>query len=248
MPPTAAVAAAEPEVQPLRPRQRPPTGLLCILDDTGDSEGEMVRLRAERIVIGRTEGDIRIGHDAQISSRHAELIREHSPEGWRWVLNDLDSTNGTFVRVSNSELRDGSEFLVGGCRFRFEAATNAQTVNWPEEAPRGQTLVSGGGSFRASTAAALVEVVGERLVQRVPLTADEIWIGREAHHCAVARPDDILMNPRHARLFRGEGGQWRIANAKARNGVWLRVEQPVPVMSSCLFLIGEQRFLLKVRE
>src|SRR5262245_8973242 len=45
-----------------RPRDRPPMALLCILDD-GKADGEWVRLRGDRCLIGRTEGDVRIPHD-----------------------------------------------------------------------------------------------------------------------------------------------------------------------------------------
>src|SRR6266404_8729174 len=39
------------------PVERPPVGVLCVLDD-GKLNGEWVRLRADRTVIGRTEGDV----------------------------------------------------------------------------------------------------------------------------------------------------------------------------------------------
>src|SRR5262249_21230225 len=41
---------------PYRPTLRPPTMLLTVLDD-GKGDGEVLRLRAERFVIGRSEGD-----------------------------------------------------------------------------------------------------------------------------------------------------------------------------------------------
>ena len=36
---------------------------------------EWLRLRGDRVVIGRSEGDVLIPHDAMISGRHAELSR-----------------------------------------------------------------------------------------------------------------------------------------------------------------------------
>src|SRR5437763_9558768 len=62
----------EQDTVPFRPFRRPPTPLLCILDDNGD-EGEWIRLRGDGLVIGRSEGDILFPNDSMISGRHAEL-------------------------------------------------------------------------------------------------------------------------------------------------------------------------------
>ena len=56
---------------PVPPRLRPPTPILTIYDD-GSEEGEVIRIRQDRFIIGRTEGDLIIPNDSQISSHHAE--------------------------------------------------------------------------------------------------------------------------------------------------------------------------------
>src|SRR6185437_9364261 len=78
---------------PYRPTQRPPLALLTVLDD-GKTDGEVVRLRTDRFVIGRTEGDLLIPHDQQISARHLEITRQRVNEKYRWVVTDLQSSNG----------------------------------------------------------------------------------------------------------------------------------------------------------
>ena len=71
LPVQAATAAAD-DCPPLfRPKLRPPTPVLIVCDD-GSESGESVRIRKDRFVIGRTEGDVTIPNDSQISSRHAE--------------------------------------------------------------------------------------------------------------------------------------------------------------------------------
>ena len=50
-------------------------------------------------MIGRTEGDVLIPHDDMISGQHAELTRRQEPGRCRWHLADLNSRNGTYVRV-----------------------------------------------------------------------------------------------------------------------------------------------------
>src|SRR4051794_20065232 len=106
--------------RPERPQDRPPMALLCIVDD-GKADGEWIRLRGDRYLIGRTEGAICIPHDGMMSGRHAELSRVKTATGFRWVLLDQKSTNGSFVRIGRSVLADQAEFLVGRGRYRFEA-------------------------------------------------------------------------------------------------------------------------------
>ena len=101
------------------PTERPPMPTLLVLDDGAD-DGELVRVRQERFVIGRAEGDLLIPHDGQISGRHAELRHVLSKEKHRWHLLDLKSTNGTFVRIGHALLEHAQEFIIGRTRLRFE--------------------------------------------------------------------------------------------------------------------------------
>ncbi len=101
-----------PAARPYRPTFRPPVALLTICDD-GKSDGEIVRIRTDHFVIGRTEGDFLIPHDGLISGQHAEITRQRVGEGYRWVVTDLQTKNGLFVRVSRTAIVDKAEFLVG---------------------------------------------------------------------------------------------------------------------------------------
>ncbi|MCI0463384.1 MAG: FHA domain-containing protein [Gemmataceae bacterium] len=216
------------ETQPDRPHLRPPIALLCICDD-GKLDGEWVRLRGDRYVIGRTEGDICIPHDVTMSSQHAEISRQGTREGYRWLLRDLHSANGTFARISSAILRHSDEVLIGRGRYRFEAAESAAMV---EEA-------------RNPVPATLVELAGTGSGQHFTLTLPEYWIGRDREACRIARPDDLVVSPRHARLYRDVVGQWHIENNQSFNGVWFRVEE-FQLASSCQFRLGEQRFVMRL--
>ena len=91
----AAPPAAPGSPQIFRPTRRPPTPLLHVFDDGAD-DGEILRLRGERFVVGRSEGDLQLPHDAQVSARHAEPGPPAAEDGrWVWVLTDLGSTNST---------------------------------------------------------------------------------------------------------------------------------------------------------
>jgi hypothetical protein len=240
--PPVALPAEEPETPPEVPGQRPPMALLCILDD-GKQDGEVVRLRGDRCLLGRIEGDVRIPHDGMMSGRHAEIVRQKVKEGYRWVLNDLQSTNGTWVRVGRTVLQPMSELLIGRGHYRFEAAA-ALPPAAGLDADSGSTQAWHAGPVTA-LAASLVEVLPGGGGQRYPLTLPEYWIGRDARACAIARPDDPVANPRHARLQRDARGQWHIENHKSVNGLWLRVEE-VPLGGTCQFRLGEQRFLFRI--
>ena len=59
--------------------------------------------------------------DPNVSRNHAEI----RPQGDRFVVVDLGSTNGTKVngvRVTNQLLDDGDEVSFGNTRMRFEAS------------------------------------------------------------------------------------------------------------------------------
>jgi pSer/pThr/pTyr-binding forkhead associated (FHA) protein len=235
------------EPQPELPVLRPPTALLCVLDD-GKLDGEWVRLRADRVVIGRTEGDVRIPHDGLISGRHAEIVRERRSQGPRWLLTDLQSTNGTFVRIGSTPLRHGNELLIGAGRYRFEVGAVPADAG-PPAAPGAPLPATQAWSTQPlqGLVPSLVEVSPAGPVQRFSLTLPEYWIGRDPQNCAIARPDDFLVNTRHARLYRDAKGHWHIENNKSLNGLWLRIVEPMPLGSACRFRLGEQQFIFRVR-
>ena len=56
-----------------------------------------------------------------MSARHVEITHQIVGGLHRWVVTDLQSTHGMFVRVSRTVLADKAEFLVGNGRYRFDA-------------------------------------------------------------------------------------------------------------------------------
>ncbi|HEY7424081.1 MAG TPA: FHA domain-containing protein [Gemmataceae bacterium] len=250
--PTASIAKPAGVASPYRPTQRPPTALLTVLDD-GKSEGEVVRLRTDRFIIGRTEGDLLLPHDQQISARHVEITRQRVGDKYRWVVTDLQSSNGLFIRVSRTVLTDKTEFLAGMARYRFEAPSGglAETVDaLPPGAAHGSTQPLG---IEAAPLLqpALVELIGGKVLSRLPLAKPEYWIGSDPA-CAICRLGDPFIEPWHIRLYREANDTWRTQKAKdvwqaqnnkTANGLWLKVPQ-ITVTDSCSFQIGEQRFRL----
>ena len=204
--------APYPEALPYRPTVREAMALLRIVDD-GSEEGELIRIRRPRLIIGRAAGDgeVVIPHDISMSPCHAAIERL-GDAGWR--LSDLGSTGGTFVRVTAARLRDGSVFQVGRTRLRFQAVD--LTEAW------------------------LLEERPERPALRHECHAPTTFVGRSGCGCGIGI-DDPFVSPRHAAVRRTPRG-WIIENTGI-NGLWLRIEGPVRLAAPSQFLCGEQRFV-----
>ncbi len=76
------------------PAARPPATPRQLVVTEGSLRGTTITLGTAPIVIGRAPESTLVIDDEYASSRHARLVRQ----GDRWVVEDLGSTNGTFVR------------------------------------------------------------------------------------------------------------------------------------------------------
>lgn len=237
-------APAEPaDAKPLRPVHRPPMALLCAVDD-GLERGEWFRLRRPRTVVGRVEGDVVVPHDDAMSGKHLEIVRAAVPGGFRWVIRDLGSTNGTFFRVSGGLLRAGMELLLGSRRYRFDLPLPERSEQPSQDQTRmWQTANLGQAAGPRPTLTELIP--GGASGKQFVVATDDISLGRSAQQCDLSIADDPFVSPRHARVFSDKRGHWQIENVGGTNGVWVRVEE-MPIENSGEFMAGEQRFLFKV--
>lgn len=83
--------------------------------------GERFTLTESIITIGRHPDSNLVLADPNVSRNHAEI----RPQGDRYAVVDLGSTNGTRVngvRVDSQVLEDGDELTFGNTRMRFEAS------------------------------------------------------------------------------------------------------------------------------
>ena len=82
--------------------------------------GHEIALRGSRLEVGRTaECAIQV-EDANVSRRHAALVARDGG----WVLEDLESTNGTWLggkQVKHAVLSDGDVITVGATRLLFRS-------------------------------------------------------------------------------------------------------------------------------
>jgi pSer/pThr/pTyr-binding forkhead associated (FHA) protein len=249
-PPPAPAAVQQPQpaarsASPFRPTARPPIAMLTVFDD-GRIDGEVIRIREPRFVIGRNEGDLRIPLDGRMSARHVEITYQNVGGIHRWVVTDLQSTHGMYVRVSKTVLADKAEILVGNGRYRFDLpqADSGATADYSADLPgRGEThgWDDGPSPYRPP---ALTELIGSEIGNRILLVKHEYWIGSDPN-CAICRPDDPFCEPRHVRVYRKPKGGWHAEHNKTPNGLWLRMSQ-ITVEATVQFQIGEQRFQIKL--
>jgi len=228
-------AVYRPEIRPLVPR-------LVILDDGEQTSGETVWLRDPATVIGRSEGEIRLGHDPLVSGRHAEIVREGTGRPHRWVLRDLGSANGTFVRCARTPLRPDAIIILGSRRFRFRPP---QATGTAVAVPTG-TMMADVAGLHASAWPALVETTQAREPLEIILPGADLSVGRPGHRNAI-EIDDPLLAATHARIFRQLSGQWMLEALPSVNGVWGQV-QAIALAPVSRFQVGEQRFLFIVRD
>ena len=104
---------------------------------SGSRDGEVVQLESAglppSVSIGREAPcEVVISDDPDLSRRHARIFWN----GSAWMLEDLKSSNGTFIgefqaarRLSGpTEIKDGHIFRVGLTRLRLGSATDARAA------------------------------------------------------------------------------------------------------------------------
>lgn len=83
-------AEAQPAGEPAQPAAQPATSLVVI---EGPRTGTVLPLASSPMLLGRAQEANLVLDDDYSSGRHARLF----PQGSRWFLEDLGSTNGTFI-------------------------------------------------------------------------------------------------------------------------------------------------------
>ena len=80
-----------------------------------DETGNAFPIPESGVHLGRERGDILFPEDGYVSGLHCRL----SWDGRKLFLTDLGSSNGTFLRVAEAELRSGDVLLMGQQLFRI---------------------------------------------------------------------------------------------------------------------------------
>lgn len=219
-------------------RQSTPRIMIC--DDGTLEDGEVFYVRSDRILIGRTKGDIVIPSDAAMSASHAEVARVDLGGKYAWRLRDLGSSNGTLARCRTVSLRSGIVVLIGSKRYRFEvSAADAQAANGDDDDHK-TAIASGPPSDQLLPALVEITTATNTAPTRHPFRATRLTIGRPGfgNHIEL---DDLCIAKLHAVVTRDASGVWQIQSQPSLNGIWVRVDA-VTLSDNCLFQCGEQRF------
>jgi pSer/pThr/pTyr-binding forkhead associated (FHA) protein len=224
------------DIHEFRPTLRPPVPVLTVLDDGSMEQGEDVRLRRERLSIGRLSGDIELPNDSSVSASHAEIRRTPWKGGFQWHLHDLDSVNGTFVRCLRAVVHENAILILGSRRFRLRNPLRPRTV----PASAAETNQLDGRHIPETVWPVLAEASTKAGAVEVPLRSERLVIGRAGGGADVELDDPLLANT-HATLKRMRDGSWMITSETTRNGIWVSVSA-VALTPYCVFRCGEQRF------
>lgn len=84
--------------------------------------GDVYYVHRDETIMGRETGDIVFTGDAFLSRRHAAIRRD--PVTSRFHIEDLDSSNGTYVAIGRETVLDtGDRVRIGQHLFRFETGS-----------------------------------------------------------------------------------------------------------------------------
>lgn len=115
---------------------------------TGPNPGKILDLGPTEVTMGRDTNNEFVVNDSEVSRKHARV----SLQGGHYVLEDLGSTNGTFIEgqrlMGPHVLRPGDLILLGeNVSMRFEASSFDPDSTMV--APGQNTMAAGGTPFQA---------------------------------------------------------------------------------------------------
>lgn len=204
-----------------RPQLRPPTPVLEVLDD--DLQGsESIRLRRRTFTLGRVQGDLTLPNDRVMSRRHAEVFLDTDKAAGttRWMLRDLKSVNGSFLRVQAVKLADRDRLWMGGDLIR--AGINKRT---------GELT--------------LIELKNQD-ADRVTLRPGRHWVG-VGTGCVGFLQASPFLDDRAFRVESDAAGRWTLTDNGSTNGLWRAIEgEPVELTDGSQFKLGEQHFVFRL--
>jgi len=174
---------------------------------------------------GRSSGDLRFADDPTVSPEHARFTLR----GDALFVEDLGSTNGTFVRLrAPRSLAAGDEIRLGRQVLRVEA------IPRPVEGAGARPWGSADPGYRAR----LTQVLeGGGAGEVFPLRRGENAIGREVGQ--VCFPSDRYVSARHARIDISDAGLV-LSDLASSNGTFVRIAGSAQVIAGDQVLVGMQ--------
>lgn len=110
--------------------KKPPTGDACLvnLHPPGPDIGRRIPLLNQQYIVGRDSEAGFVVSRSSVSRQHARLYMD---DAGTWWVEDLNSTNGTFVneaRVRNQLLTDADQVRFGDAIYKFLSGSNIESA------------------------------------------------------------------------------------------------------------------------
>ena len=207
--------------------------LISINEDSTD--GVQIPLKYNETILGRS-GDSRFPSDAFLSPKHCRLL----VEGQQLFIEDLDSLNGTFLRIRGEvPLHPGDCFLAGRELLRFERFE--QVVSNKARSADGTRYMgspASGGDFK------LVQIGVGGITQNVYCLSDGgAFFGRETGDIVFNR--DRFMSGRHAQIYPRDDGNYYLLDLNSSNGTWMKLNAKTRLTHGDLIFLGQQLFRIE---
>jgi class 3 adenylate cyclase len=203
------------------------------------SVGSEHELKNGKLVVGKTEGDLKFANDPQLSAKHAQFLVER---GQLLVQDIAPEGRGVYVRlIATYTLHDGDVVMMGRRAFRFKAKPEAMSA----AAAVGGTVIDLAKALKEPVA----EFVGLKLdgtldeSVRFPMSEQEVTWGRTKG--TYTFPEDGFMSRAHAKVYQ-RGEDFFLEDSGSRNGTFVKVRERSPVPVGAMVLLGGQ--LLKVTQ
>jgi two-component system, cell cycle response regulator len=110
--------------------KKPPRGDACLvnLHPPGPDIGRRIPLLNQQYIVGRDNEAGFVVSRSSVSRQHARLYMDDSGTWW---VEDLNSTNGTFVneaRIKNQQLNDADQVRFGDAIYKFLSGSNIESA------------------------------------------------------------------------------------------------------------------------
>lgn len=198
----------------------------------GDGEdGVSFMLAGEEHVAGRGDCPICFPEDPFLSPTHANFIYRDD----QLVVQDLDSCNGVYLRVTEAELTAQTTFLVG------EQVLSARMATTPADAAEADGTYYSCSMPRPAALEVLQHLRGGIKGAVFRLESAVATVGREGND--IDFPDDPFISGHHAEI-RLSGPSLSITDLGSRNGTFVRINKEQVLRHGDYVFMGQQ--LLRV--
>jgi pSer/pThr/pTyr-binding forkhead associated (FHA) protein len=208
--------------------------LVCINEDGTD--GAPLPMTTRETIIGRGS-EPRFATDAFLSPQHARLTV--TEEGL--FVEDLDSLNGTFVRIREPvKLGPKDHFLMGRQVLmldEFEHQINPKARSGDGTRYMGSPIPTGRYVLRQIGIGGIVQNV-------YCLPASGAVLGRERGD--ITFPGDKFMSARHAQVTPGDDGEIYLTDLNSSNGTWIKINDRQPLRDQDFIFLGQQLFRVNI--